>query len=93
MAENSSNVFDDVGDDEGITIELGPGDEGDEDSAYRTQNDPSRPHQRSNVVERQGSVDVRCVAVDVVHRSLEPDGEPAFVRRRGIHSASKPKVT
>lgn len=76
MAENN-NVFEDPGDDEGFTIELGPHDEGDEDSDYRTQNDPSRPHQRSNVVERKGSVQVRCVAVDVVHGSLEPDGEPA----------------
>ncbi|KAE9368897.1 hypothetical protein N431DRAFT_428635 [Stipitochalara longipes BDJ] len=76
MAENSS-VFDDPGEDEGITIELSPADEGDEGSAYRTQNDPSHPHQRSNIVERQGSVDVRCVAVDVVHGSLEPDGAPA----------------
>jgi len=76
MAENN-NVFDDPGDDVGIAIELGPGDERDEDSTYRTQNDPSRPHQRSNVVERKGSVDVRCVAVDVVHGWLEPDGDPA----------------
>lgn len=75
MAENS-NVFD-PGEDEGIAIELGPGDEGGEDSTYRTQNDPSRPYQRSNVIERKGSVDVRCVAVDVVHGTLEPDGEPA----------------
>jgi hypothetical protein len=73
----TSNLFDDAGDDEGIEIELGPGDESDEDSTYRTQNDPSRPLQRSNVIERKGSVDVRCVAVDVVHGSLEPHGEPA----------------
>jgi hypothetical protein len=82
MAENSnhnSNVFDDPSDDEGttFTIELSPYDEGDEDSTYRTQNDPSRPHQRSNIVERQGAVDVRCVAADVVHGSLAPDGEAA----------------
>jgi hypothetical protein len=82
MAKDSnrnSNVFDDLSDDEGTTfkIELSPYDEGDEDSTYRTQNDPSRPHQRSNIVERQGIVDVRCVAADVVHGSLAPDGEAA----------------
>lgn len=82
MAESSNhnrNVFDDPGDDEGTTfkIELSPYDEGDEDSTYRTQNDPSRPQQRSNIVERQGAVDVRCVAADVVHGTLAPYGEAA----------------
>jgi hypothetical protein len=73
MAENS-NLFDDAS---AIEIELGSGDEGDEASTYRTQNDASQPYQRSNVIERKGSVSIYCVAVDVVHGTLEPDGDPA----------------
>jgi hypothetical protein len=79
MAENNK-FFDDLGGDEsaiGFEIEMGPSDEGDEQSTYRTQNDSSRPHQRMNVVERKGSVEIRCTAVDVVHGSLEPGGDPA----------------
>jgi hypothetical protein len=73
MAENS-NLVDDA---TAIEIELGSGDEGDEASTYRTQNDPSQPYQRSNVIERKGSVSIHCVAVDVVHGTLEPEGELA----------------
>jgi len=73
MAENS-NLLDDA---TAIEIELGSGDEGDEASTYRTQNDPSQPYQRSNVIERKGSVSIHCVAVDVVHGTLEPEGELA----------------
>jgi hypothetical protein len=79
MAEGSK-VYDDYSVNEGTTgfeIGLNPGDEHDEQSTYRTQNDPTRPYQRTNVVERKGAVDVRCVAVDVVHGYLSPDGDPA----------------
>ncbi len=76
MPENS-NHFEDLGEDEGIEIELGLGDESDEPSTFRTQNDPARPYQRSNVIERKGALDVRCIAIDVVHGTLEPEGEPA----------------
>ena len=79
MAENNK-FFDDLGDDEGamgFEVQMGSNNEGDEESTYRTQNDPSRPYQRSNVVERKGSVEIRCAAVDVIHGSLEPGGDPA----------------
>jgi hypothetical protein len=79
MAENNK-FYDDLDGNEGAVgfeIEMGPSDEGDEQSTYRTQNDPSRPHQRTNIIERKGFVDVRCAAVDVVHGFLEPDGDPA----------------
>jgi hypothetical protein len=68
-------ILDDAQDD--VWVELGPGDEGDEDSTYRTQNDPARPHQRANVIERKGAVDIRCTAADVIHGTLSPDGDPA----------------
>ena len=40
---------------------------GDSDSHFRTENDASKPWQRSNIVERKGSVDIRCSCLDVVH--------------------------
>ena len=40
---------------------------GDLDSHFRTENDPSSPWQRANIVERKGSVDIRCSCLDVVH--------------------------
>lgn len=60
-----------------ISVEMVEGAESDEHSTYRTQNDPRRPQQRQNVVERKGAVDVRCTALDVVHGYLEPEGDPA----------------
>ena len=40
---------------------------GDLDSHFRTENDPSNPWHRANIVERKGSVDIRCSCLDVVH--------------------------
>jgi hypothetical protein len=51
-------------------------DDDDEISTYRTKNDPSRPHQRTNVTQRKGVIDIRCIAKDVVHGRLHPDSEP-----------------
>jgi hypothetical protein len=52
-------------------------DDDDEISTYRTKNDPSRPHQRTNITQRKGVINIRCVAKDVVHGRLHPDGKLA----------------
>lgn len=57
----------------GFDIDLFP--TGDEGSAFRTQNDPTDPYQRQNVIERKGAVDIRCSCVDVVHGFLSPAAE------------------
>ena len=44
---------------------------GDEDSGFHTQNDPSSPYQQTNVIQRKGSVDIRCSCIDVVHRKFD----------------------
>lgn len=40
---------------------------GDEESGFRTQNDPSDPYQRANVINRKGAVSIKCNCIDVVH--------------------------
>ncbi|RFU27757.1 hypothetical protein B7463_g8574, partial [Scytalidium lignicola] len=79
---NESGEYNSDEDDQGtglmnFSIEMDEGADGDTDSTYRTQNDPRRPQQRQNIVERKGAVDVRCLAIDVIHGYLEPDSEPA----------------
>ncbi len=76
MAEIEKS-FDEEADSGDFEILMAEGDEWDEDSTFRTQNDPSKPLQRNNIVERKGAVDVRCTAADVIHGTLMPDGEPA----------------
>ncbi|KAI1325406.1 hypothetical protein F5Y16DRAFT_401403 [Xylariaceae sp. FL0255] len=44
---------------------------GDEGSGFRTQNDPSAPLQRRNIVERPGVIDVRCTSASVVHGHID----------------------
>ncbi|KAL8349786.1 hypothetical protein RB598_005241 [Gaeumannomyces tritici] len=60
----------------GIKIDLLP--TGDAGSGFRTQNDPSKPYQRANVVERKGAVDIRCSCLDIIHGLYRPDDDAAF---------------
>lgn len=70
--------FDDLDVEEGVpAFEIGLGEEGDEGSSFRTQNDPSAPLQRSNITERKGAIDIRCVGADVVHGYLKDGVHPA----------------
>ncbi|KAI1747318.1 hypothetical protein F4782DRAFT_543611 [Xylaria castorea] len=46
---------------------------GDHGSGFHTRNDPARPFQRTNYIERTGAVEVRCSCVDVIHGLLKPD--------------------
>ena len=48
-------------------FDIGLSKTGDLDSHFRTENDPSSPWQRTNIIERKGSVDIRCSCLDVVH--------------------------
>lgn len=36
-------------------------------SQYRTQNDPASVYERRNIIERKGSVNIKCSCLDVVH--------------------------
>ena len=54
-------------------INLSPS--GDAGSSFRTQNDPSAPFQRSNVIERKGALDLRCSCLDVIHGQFSEDGQ------------------
>ncbi|KAJ2990252.1 hypothetical protein NUW58_g3044 [Xylaria curta] len=58
-------------------FEIGLSEAGDEGSDFRTQNDPSDPLQRRNIVERRGAVDIRCNSIDVIHGYLKDDEGPA----------------
>ena len=51
--------------------------QGDEGSAYRTQNDPSDPFQRVNITERRGALDIRCTHKEVIHGYLKDGVGPA----------------
>ncbi len=42
-------------------------------AADSTQNDPARPWQRTNYIERKGADEIRCSCVAVVHGLLAPD--------------------
>jgi hypothetical protein len=49
------------------SFDIGLSPTGDAGAAFRTQNDPSAPFQRSNYIERKGAVDIRCTCLDVIH--------------------------
>jgi hypothetical protein len=55
------------------TIGLAP--TGDKGSAFHTKNDPSKPLQRTNYVERPGAVEVRCSCIDVIHGLIAADSD------------------
>ncbi|KAI0101766.1 hypothetical protein GGR51DRAFT_529278 [Nemania sp. FL0031] len=61
-------------DDKAPAFEVELNEAGDEGSSFRTQNDPSAPLQRNNIVERRGAIDVRCNSIDVIHGYLK-DGQ------------------
>ncbi|KAI0516991.1 hypothetical protein F5B22DRAFT_636200 [Xylaria bambusicola] len=63
--------------DQAPAFEIGLCEGGDEGSDFRTQNDPSAPLQRRNIVERRGVVDIRCNSVDVIHGYLKDGEDPA----------------
>ena len=49
------------------SFDIGLSKTGDAGSHFRTQNDPSNPWQRLNIIERKSAVDIRCSCLDVVH--------------------------
>ena len=56
-------------------FDIGLSKTGDLNSHFRTQNDPSDPGQRVNIIERKGSVDIRCSCLDVVHGDFCTSGD------------------
>ncbi|KAJ4180390.1 hypothetical protein NW767_014395 [Fusarium falciforme] len=53
-------------------ISLAP--KGEEGSGLHTQNDPSKPYQRENIIERKSAVDIRCSSVDIIHGLFTSEG-------------------
>lgn len=66
----------DLDDDESIDLfdfsMFGGGSEG---SGFHIKNDPNRPYQRQEVIQRTGSIDIRCAVVDIVHGLMAPDSD------------------
>lgn len=50
-----------------LSFDIGLSPTGDEGAAFRTQNEPYAPFQRSNYIERKGATDIRCTCLDVIH--------------------------
>lgn len=48
---------------------------GSEGSGFHTKNNPKDPYQRQEVVQRTGSIDIRCSVLDVVHGVMDPDSD------------------
>lgn len=45
------------------------------DSGFHITNNPAQPYQRSEVIQRDGAVDVSCELVDVVHGAMAADSD------------------
>ncbi|KAF4337477.1 peptidase [Fusarium beomiforme] len=60
---------------EGVSFGISLAPKGEEGSGFHTQNDPSNPYQRENVIERKGAVDIRCSSVDIIHGLFDPEGD------------------
>lgn len=62
--------------DEDIDVfDVGMFESGSEGSGFHTKNNPKDPYQRQEVVQRTGSIDIRCSVLDVVHGVMDPDGD------------------
>ena len=57
------------------SFDIGLSKTGDAGSHFRTENDPSNPWQRANVIGRKSAVDIRCSCLDVVHGSLSASSD------------------
>lgn len=66
----------DLDDDEDIdTFDIGMFESGSEGSGFHIKNNPRSPYQRREVIQRTGSVDIRCSVVDIVHGLMAPDSD------------------
>ncbi|KAK7738316.1 hypothetical protein SLS53_006124 [Cytospora paraplurivora] len=59
--------------DDSFNLDLFPS--GGEGSGFHIKNDPTNPYQRQEVIQRTGSVDIRCTVVDIVHGVMAPDSD------------------
>lgn len=48
---------------------------GSEGSGFHTKNNPNDPYQREEVVQRTGSIDIRCSILDVIHGVMDPESD------------------
>ncbi|KAJ4395833.1 hypothetical protein N0V93_000047 [Gnomoniopsis smithogilvyi] len=48
---------------------------GSEGSGFHTKNPTLEPYQRHQVIQRQGSIDIRCSLIDVIHGVMSPDSD------------------
>ncbi|KAJ0124241.1 hypothetical protein J7T55_005579 [Diaporthe amygdali] len=48
---------------------------GSQGSGFHTKNNPKDPYQRHEVIQRTGSVDIRCSVVDIVHGVMSPESD------------------
>ncbi|PYI14017.1 hypothetical protein BO99DRAFT_407045 [Aspergillus violaceofuscus CBS 115571] len=62
----------------GLSWDLGLAPAGDAGSSFRVQNDPRAPYQRNNVIERKGTIDIRCSCLDVIHGLMSEQEEDQF---------------
>lgn len=64
--------FDDDADD---VFDISTFNSGSEGGGFHIKNNPKQPYQRQEVIQRTGSVDIRCTMLDVVHGLMAPDSE------------------
>lgn len=48
---------------------------GSKGSGFHTKNNPKDPYQRKEVVQRTGSIDIRCTILDVIHGVMDPESD------------------
>jgi hypothetical protein len=62
-------------DDEVNVFDVAMFESGSKGSGFHTQNNPKDPYQRQEVIQRTGSIDVRCSVIDIVHGVMGPDSD------------------
>ncbi|ROW04700.1 hypothetical protein VMCG_04793 [Cytospora schulzeri] len=66
----------DPNDDDSVDIfDIGMFESGSDGSGFHIKNNPKSPYQRWEVIQRTGSVDIRCSVVDIVHGLMAPDSD------------------
>lgn len=56
-------------------IDIAMFESGSQGSGFHTKNNPNDPYQRQEVIQRTGSIDIRCSVLDVVHGVMDPDSD------------------
>lgn len=56
-------------------FDIGMFESGSEGSGFHIKNNPMSPYQRLEVIQRTGSIDIRCEVVDIAHGLMAPDSD------------------